>query len=202
MIIIGLTGQSGAGKSSFTKALSKQNIPCLDTDQTARQVVEKGMPCLKELVNAFGAEILLPNGTLDRKKLGSVAFASKEKLALLNKITHSYISAEVDKWLKIQEESGAVAAVIDAPQLFESGINKICDLTIAVLADENIRFSRIISRDGISEEYARKRMASQKDDSFFISNCNHIIYNSGNEEELFQKATAFLADHIFNKEKK
>ncbi len=108
----------------------------------------------------------------------------------------------MDKWLQSQKENGSFAAVIDAPQLFESGIDKICDMTIAVLADERIRFSRIISRDGISEDYARKRMASQKDDSFFISNCTHIIYNNGNEEELFRKANSFITDHIFNKEKK
>ncbi len=200
MIIIGLTGQSGAGKSSFSKALSERGIPCLDTDKTARQVVEKGKPCLAELVKAFGEEILLPDGTLDRKKLGSIAFSDKEKLAVLNRITHGYISLEVDKWLKLQEENGAVAAVIDAPQLFESGINKICNITIAVIADESVRFERILSRDGITEEYAKKRMASQKDDSFFISNCTHIIYNNGAEDELLEKAENFLADHIFNKE--
>lgn len=202
MKIIGLTGQSGAGKSSFSKALAKHDIPCLDTDKTSRQVVEKGSPCLQELVEAFGSNILLPDGSLDRKKLGTIAFSDKDKLDLLNSITHRYISIEVDKWLKKQEALGAVAAVIDAPQLFESGIDMICDLTVAVVADENTRYLRILSRDGISEEYARKRMACQKSDKFFISNCTHIIYNNGSEEELFEKAEAFLDDHIFNEEQK
>ena len=202
MITIGLTGQSGAGKGAFSKALSLLGIPCLDTDITARQVVEKGKPCLLELVDSFGETILLPDGCLDRKKLGTLAFSDKEKLLDLNCITHKYISLEVDKWLKEQKDKGAFAAVIDAPQLFESGIDGICDMTVAILADENTRFLRILSRDGITEEYARKRMASQKDDGFFISHCDHIIYNNGDEQELLEKAKAFVSEHLTNEEQK
>ncbi|MBE6572428.1 MAG: dephospho-CoA kinase [Ruminococcaceae bacterium] len=202
MKTIGLTGQSGAGKGAFSKALSLLGIPCLDTDVTARQVVEKGKPCLLELVDRFGKDILLPDGTLDRKKLGTIAFSDKEKLSALNSITHRYIALEVDEWLEEQKDNGAFAAVIDAPQLFESGIDSICDLTVAILADENTRFRRILSRDSISEEYAKKRMASQKDDEFFISHCDHIIYNNGDEAELFEKAKTFVYDHLTNEEHK
>lgn len=198
MKIIGLTGQTGAGKGLFSKALKESGIPCLDTDITARQVVEKGKPCLTCLTEAFGNEILLPDGSLDRKKLGAIAFSDKEKLCLLNSITHKYISQQVNAWLCEQKEKGCVAAVIDAPQLFESGIDKICDVTVAVLSDEKTRFSRILLRDNITEEYARKRMASQKDDEFFISRCTHIIYNNEDEQALKNKAADFVSKYITN----
>ena len=202
MKIIGLTGQSGAGKGLFSKALCENGIPCLDTDITARQVVEKGKPCLACLTDAFGSEILLDDGSLDRKKLGSIAFSDKQKLQTLNSITHKYITEQVNAWLCEQKENGCVAAVIDAPQLFESGIDKICDITVAVLADKDTRFSRILSRDGITEEYAKKRMDSQKEDEFFLNSCTHIIYNNGSEEQLYEKACDFLKKHITNEEQK
>lgn len=192
MKIIGLTGQSGAGKGMFASALRQYGIPCLDTDITARSVVEKDKPCLGELTECFGADILFSDGTLDRKKLGKIVFSDKTALARLNSITHKYITEQVKIWLKKQEASGFAAAVIDAPQLFESGENSICDITVAVLCDEETRIARIISRDNITQAYAKARAASQKDDAFFKANCDHIIYNNGTEAELAQKALEFL----------
>ncbi len=201
MKIIGLTGQSGAGKSTFSKILSEHNIPCLDTDKTARSVVEKGKPCLDELCEAFGNKILLADGSLDRKKLGGIAFSDEKKLAVLNKITHAFIAEEVNEWLKTQQKSAAFAAVIDAPQLFESGIDKICDITVAILADEEIRLERILGRDGITLDYAKKRIASQKSDLFFIENCDHIIYNNGTDEMLENECVGFMEKYgILHKE--
>lgn len=192
MKIIGLTGRSGSGKSAFCNILERHGIPCLDTDAVARRVVEKGMPCLDELCIHFGEHILLSNGSLDRKKLGSIAFSDKNALSALNSITHRHITAEVKKWLAECEKNGAVAAVIDAPMLFESRENEICDITVAVVCDEKSRLERIISRDGITREYAEKRMSAQKPDSFFIEKCDHIIYNNGSEKEFEKNAKAFL----------
>lgn len=192
MKTIGLTGQTGAGKGSFCKILAEYGIPCLDTDKTAREVVEKGTLCLKELCLHFGDCILYPDGTLDRKKLGSIAFSDKDELSALNRITHKYITEKVKEWIISKRSEGCVAAVIDAPQLFESGEDKICDITVALLADYDIRFSRITRRDGISGDYARKRMASQLDEEFFIAKCDHIIRNNGTEEELREKTVEFL----------
>lgn len=192
MKIIGLTGRSGSGKSAFCKILEKHGIPCLDTDAVARRVVEKGTPCLSELCSHFGKHILLSDGSLDRKKLGGIAFSDKDALSALNSITHRYITAEVKSWLSECGKSGAVAAVIDAPMLFESGENEICDTTVAIVCDEKSRLERIMARDGIPKEYAEKRMSAQKPDSFFIEACDHIIYNNGSEEEFEKNATAFL----------
>ncbi len=192
MKTIGLTGQTGAGKGSFCKVLESYGIPCLDTDKTAREVVEKGTPCLKELCLHFGDGILDHDGTLDRKKLGSIAFSDKDELCALNCITHKYITEKVKNWLSEKQSEGCVAAVIDAPQLFESGVDKICDITVALLADYDIRFLRITRRDGISGDYARKRMASQMDEGFFAARCDYVIKNNGTEEELRDKAIDFL----------
>ena len=122
MLIVGLTGQSGAGKGEFSRIFkSFDGVYCLDTDTTAREVVEKGKPCLKELCEYFGNEILESDGTLDRKKLASIAFADEEKHKNLNRITHFYVVEEIKKWLDDVKKEGAKVAIIDAPLLFESG---------------------------------------------------------------------------------
>lgn len=189
MLIIGLTGPSGAGKGTFGKLLG---LPYLDTDRVARRVVEKGTDCLKELQEHFGDGILLPDGSLDRKKLGNIAFSNPEQLTSLNHITHKYISREVSAWLTDCKNRGEAAAVIDAPQLFESGEDALCDVTVAVLADPEIRLARIMQRDGISEEYAKKRMASQKSDDFFRTHCTFIIENNRSDSLLKLQADDLL----------
>ncbi len=195
MKVIGLTGPTGAGKSLFCEVFLSLGIPCLDTDLVARKVVEKGTACLSELVMSFGEKILLPDGSLDRKALGSIAFSDKEKLDTLNKITHKYITEYVKSWLAECESKGSRAAVIDAPQLFESGENKICDITVAVIAKKELRLERIMQRDSIALDYAEKRMASQKDDEFFIDNCDYIIYNNG-VSVLMKKDVIALAEKL------
>lgn len=192
MKVIGITGPSGAGKGAFSALLADFGIPCIDTDQTARAVVEKGKPCLCELTARFGNEILLPDGTLDRKKLGGIAFSDEEAHRALNEITHKYITAEVHAWLDAQCAQGHAVAGIDAPLLFESGENALCDVTVAVLSDEKTRLARVLARDGITPEYAKKRLASQKSDAFFLAHCDHIIYNNGSKEALHDAARAFL----------
>lgn len=192
MKVIGLTGQTGAGKGAFCKILEKYSIPFLDTDKTARDVVEKGSPCLSELCGHFGNNILNDDGTLNRAVLGNIVFSDKKELEVLNSITHKYITQKIYMWLSVQENLGFSAAVIDAPQLFESGANEMCDITVALIADEKTRLSRIMERDGIDEEYAKKRMASQKDEVFFITKCDYIIFNNGSEEALEKETIVFL----------
>lgn len=199
MLIIGLTGPSGAGKGTFAGFLP---FPRLDTDKTAREVVKKGMPCLDELCAAFGSEILLPDGELDRKALGALAFSDKERLATLNRITHRYISEKVKQWLEKCKKEGASAAIIDAPQLFESGEDALCDITVAVLSDSKTRLSRILLRDGVPEEYARARMASQKPDEFFREHCTYVIENNGTEKELQDRAESFAKNVLRSAPKK
>lgn len=196
MFTIGLTGQSGAGKGEFSRIfLEHGKAVCLDTDLTARQVVQKGKPCLDELCEFFGNEILDQSGNLDRKKLAVLAFSDKEKHESLNRITHFYIMKEIKEWLSDMENSGAKIAIIDAPLLFESGADRLCDITVGVIAPYKIRLERILKRDGIDEESARIRLDSQPDDNFFKENCTYIICN-GKDLEALRENVRGLIDTI------
>ncbi len=186
MIIVGLTGPTGAGKGLLSRILVENGIPTLDTDIVARSVCEKGKPCLFELCDNFGKDILNPDGTLNRKKLANMVFLAEnkdKKTELLNKTTHKYILEEIAVWLELCKKNAHACAVIDAPLLFKAGLDADCDYTIAVLADKELRINRIIKRDGITSALAEKRASAQESDEFFIKNCDKVYYNNHNEEE-------------------
>ena len=195
MLTIGLTGQSGAGKGEFSRIFrSFPDVYCLDTDITAREVVEKGKPCLSELCEYFGNEILNEDGSLDRRKLASIAFGDEEKHKKLNSITHFYITREVEKWLCDVERDGARIAIIDAPLLFESGIDSVCDITIGIIAPYTTRLKRIIRRDGIDKKSARLRLDAQPKDDFFEQKCTYIIANNGSLKNFGIKAQSVIEE--------
>lgn len=156
---MGLTGPSGAGKSEIVRRLLVNNaVVCIDMDFLARQVTAVGSDCLQRLVNAFSADILNADGTLNRKALAKIAFATPEGAQLLNRITHPSIIAETERLLSQYQSDPAVDVVIlDAPLLLESGMEQICDKVIAVLADSDTRISRICLRDGITTDVAKQR---------------------------------------------
>jgi len=180
MYTLGLTGGSGAGKGYVSVIFESYGIHSLDTDKVSRQVCMPGEPCLCELAAEFGQGIIREDGTLDRKGLGAIVFSDREKLMKLNKITHHYILAECHKWLAERERAGDFAAIIDAPQLYESRFNNYCDYVIAVLAERETRIDRIIKRDGITREDAIKRINNQHSDNYFRDRAHFLIYN--NEE--------------------
>ena len=188
MKIIGIVGGSGAGKSLFCSLLEKEGIPTVNTDITAREVVKKGSACLRELCEYFGDGILLKSGELDRKALARLAFSDEEKHEKLNSITHFYIIREVEKWLSECEKNGAFAACIDAPLLFESGLDKMCFETVAVLAPQGDRIKRICARDGIDEKDALLRINAQKSDKELSALCTRTVENTGSITELSSKA--------------
>lgn len=173
---IGLTGPTGAGKSYAAKAFQKRGFQIISADRAARAVTEKGSPVLKELCRAFGEDILLPDGELDRKKLAERAFAAPDKTNLLNALTHPAI-------LQLARgERRQPLTVFDAPQLFESGAEADCFKTVCVLADEKTRRARIMARDHISEEAARARMRAQFDDAYFRSHTDFALTSEDGED--------------------
>ncbi len=198
MLKIGLTGQSGSGKGVFSCVFEK-NSGCysLDTDITARKVVEKGSDCLNELVGYFGKEILNGDGTINRRRLACTAFTDKEKHEKLNQITHFYILKEVEKWICDAEKKNAFAIVIDAPLLFESGADRLCDVTVGIIAPYDLRLRRITKRDGIDEKSAKIRLESQPRDEFFRERCDFVLENDSSNQEFEQKSQG-LIHHIFN----
>ena len=182
-MIIGLTGQTGAGKSTVCSFLSKMPFFIIDCDKVAREVTEKGSALLDRLAFAFGNDIILEDGNLDRRLLASRAFETSQKTELLNSITHPAIMDAI----KTKIASATCENVIlDAPTLFESGADKLCDRIIAVLCDENKRKDRIISRDNLSSQQANLRLNRAKSNEFFTERADCVVYNDGTLEELYE----------------
>ncbi len=184
--VIGLTGPTGSGKSSACKVCEKYGFKAVDCDKLARIAVEKGTKGLDALVDAFCDSILNIDGSLNRKALANIAFSSKEKTALLNNTIFPFIRELVLK----ETKNGKI--LLDAPTLFESGINEICFKTIAVLSDEEKRLERILKRDNITKEQALLRMSAGKNDDFYKNNANYIIYNNQSEEEFLKEFECVL----------
>ncbi|MBE6681736.1 MAG: dephospho-CoA kinase [Ruminococcaceae bacterium] len=195
LLTVGLTGQSGAGKGEFARIFkSFEGVYHLDTDTTAREVVEKGKPCLEELCGYFGKTILNEDASLNRKMLAEIAFSDEEKHEKLNSITHHYIMEEIKKWLYDVEKDGARVAVIDAPLLFESGADSLCDITVGITAPYATRLKRIMKRDGIDKKSACLRLDSQPKDDFFEEKCDFILANNGSLKSFSTKANLLIGD--------
>ena len=201
MIIIGLCGRSGSGKSTVGNYLKNVGFDYIDSDLIAREVVAPSSPCLNELVNSFGEKILLENGELNRSVLRDISFSSPDKLATLTKITHYYILKEIDSRIQSFKRKNSRAVIIDAPLLFEANLDKKCDKIIAVIADKEICLARIMSRDNLSPEAAEKRLSSQKSNEFLIANADCIIENNTTKDELISKIETVI-DKVINSEKK
>ncbi len=191
MIKIGLTGPTGAGKSTVAMYLADKGFPIVDADSLARKVTAVGSPTLPVLAQAFGADILREDGSLDRKLLASRAFADKESTQQLNAITHPAIIRLMDKRIADAQLSGATAVVIDAPLLFEAEIDQFCDHTVAVIAPDDVRCKRIMERDGISYDVALLRMCAQPTADFYRERAEVIIENNGDLATLLEKAAFF-----------
>lgn len=169
--VVGLTGPTGAGKSSVTDVAKNLGFKIIDCDALARLAVEKGSDGLADIVKAFGDGVLNSDGTLNRKQLAALAFSASDKTELLNKTLLPHIV----KLIKAQIDVPLV--LLDAPTLFESGADSLCDDVIVVLCDEKTRKERIIKRDGIDESAAELRIKAGKDDNFYIERSNNIVYN-------------------------
>ncbi len=193
--VIGLTGRSGAGKGAACEIFKKHGIPAIDTDAVYHEILAEGGACTDELVAAFGEEILNENGLVERKKLAVRVFGKENTEALLhslNSITHKYIMAKTWDTVRVLRENGARAVLIDAPQLFEAGLEKEVDLTLGVIAPDATCIARIMARDGISHEQAAKRLAAQHDNDYFRAHCTAVIENASTQEALEAQICQFL----------
>lgn len=186
--VIGLTGQSGAGKTTVSRVFSQNGFAVIDADIISREVTEKGQPCLTELSEAFGSDIINLDGTLNRKRLGSIVFSDREKLRQLNGIIYPYIIYRIISRIEELSEEGKELILLDAPTLFEANADDLCDLIISVTADESIRMSRIIARDNITPEAAKKRFESQYSEHFFVNHSDFVIINNKTPDVLAAKA--------------
>ena len=184
MKLIGLTGGIGSGKSTVAQLLVRHGWELVDADQIARDIVEPGQPALAELAQAFGDDILQEDGSLDRGLLASRAFASREKTAVLNSITHPRINEETQARFDAARQAGADFVVYDMPLLVDKGLHKDMDATIVVDVDAEERVRRLVAYRGLDEEDARRRSAAQIPDDVRRAVADFIIDNNGPREAL------------------
>ena len=181
MKVIGLCGGSGSGKGTVSSIFLENRIPAVDTDAVYREMTQTDSPCLRALALEFGDVIISEYGSLNRKALAELVFSGdgcEKRLKRLNEITHKYILDETRSRLEQFRSDGFLAAIVDAPVLFESGFDKECDLIVCVIADRDIRLSRIIERDNIDIAAATRRIDSQMSDEELISRSDFVIYNN------------------------
>lgn len=185
-MIVGITGGTGCGKTTALQAFAELGGLILDCDEIYHQLLQNDHNLLFSIGGRFPGAV--ENGVLQRKKLGNIVFSDENALEDLNKITHAAVKKEVQR--RLSSHKGLAA--IDAIALFEGGLAELCDFTVAVCAPEDVRIARLIAREGISEEYAQKRIAAQRPQADFRRMCDYVLENSGTKDEFYAKCLAFF----------
>lgn len=183
-LVVGLTGQTGAGKSTLSRLFAGRGTEIIDADAVARQTTETSTECLMDLVLEFSTEVIHPDATLNREKLAAICFGNRQKLRRLNEITFPYIIEAIAHKLEEARERGVTMVLLDAPTLYESGLDARCDRVVAVLAEKETRVRRIIARDDLTEEAALRRVNAQNADAFYTDRADEIITNNEDAEAL------------------
>lgn len=194
--IIGITGGTGCGKTTALNELQAMGALVLDCDRVYHELLASSEALLKELDEAFPGSFRA--GKVDTKELGKIVFKDEAKLSLLNKITHRHISLEIRRRLEEHAMKGGKLAALDAIELISSGLGDVCLTTLAVLADRELRAERIMMRDGVNRDYALMRIDAQKPDSYFIENCNHVLYNNADPEKFRQECGQLFKEVLKN----
>lgn len=175
MTVIGITGPTGAGKTTALNALRELGVEVIDADAVYHGLLAESRELKKALVSAFGADILDKDGQIDRRALAQAVYP--DRLPELNGITHPFVVDEVECQIARAEEKGYPGVAIDAIALVESGLARRCDAVVAILAPLELRIRRIMTRDGIDEAYARRRALAQKEEAFFRANSQYVLEN-------------------------
>ena len=181
LMIVGLSGGTGCGKTTALLELIAHGAYILDCDEIYHDLLESSKELIEELDRSYPGTVR--DGVLDRKALGALVFNNEQALHKLNEITHKHVYAEVQRRLREFAMSGGKLAAIDAIELFSSGLDKLCYTTVAVVADKDKRIERIMKRDNISREYAQMRVNAQQPASYFEEHCEHILYNNADREQ-------------------
>ena len=185
-MIIGITGGTGCGKTTLLNLIRQQGGLVLDCDAIYHELLKTDNAMLSAIEARFPGTV--EHGMLNRKKLGAIVFADERALLDLNRITHGAVLREVLRRL----EAAPALAAIDAIGLFEGGLAALCDVTVAITAPLECRVQRLMARDGISEEFARSRIAAQHDDGWFAARCDTVLENSGTFDAFATKCVDFL----------
>lgn len=187
--IIGVTGTSGSGKSEACKILVKKyDAELIDADKIAKKLSKRGTVYFNSIVESFGSGIVNKTGELNRKKLANIIYQDEKKREELNKLTFLYV---VDEIKKIINKTKKKIIIVDAPLLFESKLDQICDFVISIIANEKVKIERICKRDGITKKEAESRLKAQAPNKFFIENSDYVIYNNNGVDELKEQIKIF-----------
>lgn len=198
MKVIGITGPTGAGKTTALRVLEGLGAEIIDADEVYHELLRESGEMKAALVSAFGDDILDKEGQVDRKALAGKAYP--DRLEELSGLTHPFVVAEVCRRVEEAGQAGRPAAAIDAIALIESGLGERCGVVVAVLAPMEVRIRRIMARDGISEEYARRRALNQKGEDFFRAHSDFVLENGvGEGPEDFGKEAAALFQTILER---
>ncbi|SHJ54078.1 dephospho-CoA kinase [Tepidibacter formicigenes] len=191
MKVIGLTGSIGSGKSTVSNMLIEKNIKIIDADKISREILNRGNT-LQEIFTYFGDDIKNSDGSLNRKKLGSIVFSDEDKLIKLNSITHPKIKEEIEEKINFYKDLGEKIIIVDAPLLIEANLNYMVDLVLLIICNEEAQIKRIMSRDKISREEAVSRIKVQMSVDEKKKYADYIIDNSYTMDELKMEIEKFL----------
>lgn len=180
MLKVGLTGGIACGKTYVTEQLRTRGCEVIDADQVARKVVEPGQPAYQDIVLEFGPEILQPDGTIDRAKLGAIVFADTDRRARLNAIVHPRVHEMQSLWMaEVAERNPATIVVVDAALMIESGGYKRFDKIVVVYCAPEIQLARLVARNNLSVEEAARRIAAQMPSAEKLKYADYSIDTSG-----------------------
>ncbi len=191
--ILGITGGIGAGKSCVANLFAKLGATVVDADKIAREILEPNGKAFPLVVEHFGEEILTPDRTINRKKLAGIVFCDKQKLELLNHLTHPAVFEEMQRQIKAAKTE---IVCLDVPLLFTCDFPIHCDRTLAVVAPKELRIARILERDGCGREQAEARMRNQLSDEEFREKADLILCNDGDVVALEEKVRDILKQII------
>jgi dephospho-CoA kinase len=182
--IIGLTGQTGAGKSTVSELFRARGLAVINCDRISHEVSQTEQRFIADLALEFSVIILNADGTPNRKRLASMVFSDPKKLARLNELIFPYICERIRAEIDRLEKTGEKLVVLDAPTLFESGMDKQCDFVISVIAPEAERLNRIILRDRLTDDEARRRVGAQHNDAFYTGRSKYVVNNDAKPDDL------------------
>jgi len=184
---IGLTGGIACGKSTVSRMLKDRDVPLVDADEIARDIVRPGTPGLKSIINLFGEEVLLPDGSLDRRKLGQMVFGTPDRLHSLEAITHPLIREEVRRRRRLFEGMGVPLAIYDIPLLFETNSKDQFDAVIVVSCTKGQQKERLMRRNQWTEDEIEMRIASQLPIAIKEQQADFVLSNNRDEQNLLKE---------------